>query len=76
MPFPDQLRKKLQEEGQEQQANMHAVDIRIRCDHHPIETEAFNIVLDPKCGLQKGKFLVLINDLFREPKGIKWFPPQ
>ena len=51
----DQLGAELQEVGQQQQADMHAVDIGIGGDDDLVVTQAVDAVLDVECCLQQGK---------------------
>ena len=46
MSLPDQLRKELKEEGNEQKTDMHPVHVRIRRDHDLIVAQVLQIILD------------------------------
>ena len=73
MPLSDQFGKILQKKGEEQQPDVHAVDISIGRDDHPVVTEVFQSVLDGKCVLEQVELLILVDDLAGESKAVEGF---
>ena len=61
MPFLYEVGEKLEEECEEQQAYVHAVDVGIRRDNHVVVAEAVDSVLYVEGGLQQVEFLVFVN---------------
>ena len=76
MSLPHQFRKELQEEGHQQQPDMHAVHIGIGGNHHIVVPQVFQSVLNIQCSLQQVEFLVLVYDLFGKSEDIQWLAFQ
>ena len=66
MPVADHLGEKLEEEGEQQQADVHAIDVGIGGDDDSVIAQVFNAVLDVERGLEQGELLVFIHDLARQ----------
>ena len=72
----DQLGAELQEVGQQQQADVHAVNIGIGGDDDLVVTQAFNAVLDIECRLQHGKLRIDDDLLGVEAVGVQRLTAQ
>jgi len=64
MSLLDEVGEELQEEGEQQQADMHPVGIGIGSDNHFIISQSVHILLDVECRLQQIELFVLIHNLF------------
>ena len=73
MIVADDVRKKLQEKREQQQTDVHAVDVGIGGDHDLVITQSIEPLLDVQCRLEQVKLLVLVNDLFRKAVGVERF---
>ena len=63
----------MQEVGEQQEANVHTIDIGIGSHNHFIVAQSVNAVLNVESCLQKCKFLIF-HHLFRcQPVGVQWF---
>ena len=71
MTVANQLREKLQEKGEQQQADVHAVDIGISRDHHAVVSQVFDALLDVERGLQQCKLLVFVHHFTRKAEGVE-----
>ena len=60
----DQVGEELQEEGDQQQPDVHAVDIRVGRNDDLVIAQSVKTILDVKCRLQQVELLVLVDDLF------------
>ena len=69
-------RKELQEKRDQQQPDVHAVDVRIRRDHNLVVPEPVESVLDVQRGLEQVKLLVLVDHLLRQPVRVERFALQ
>ena len=76
MTLLDQLREELQEEGDDQQADMHTVNIRIRGHNHLIISQRVESVLNIEGSLQQVELLVLIDHLLGKTERVQWFTAQ
>lgn len=72
----DHVGKELQEEGHQQQADVHAIDIGIGGDHDLVVPQVVHILLDVERRLQQVELLVLIYDLLREAEAVERLAPQ
>ena len=66
MAFLNQVREELEEEGNHQQADVHAIDIGIGRHNDLVVSKPFHAVLDVEGRLQKVEFFVLIDHLLGE----------
>ena len=71
MPILHQVWEKLEEIGHDQQANVHAVHIRIGSNYNLSVTEIFDAVLNVECMLKEVKLLILINHLLGHSKAVE-----
>ena len=69
--LPDELGEELEEEGNEEEADMHAVYVRISGDDHVVVAEALEAILDVEGVLQEVEFLVFVNDFLGEAEGVE-----
>ena len=67
----NQCREELQEEGDDEQTDVHAVDISIRSHDDLIISEGVETFLDVEGGLQQVELLVLVDHLFRQTKTVQ-----
>ena len=72
----DEVGEELQEEGNHQQADVHAVDIGIGGHDDLVVTEPLEAILDVERGLQEVKLLVLVNHLLGEAERIERLTTQ
>ena len=73
MALPYQFGEELQEEGNHEQAYVHAVDISIGGYDYFVVAQAVDSVFDVECRLQQVELFVLIHYLLGEAVGVKWF---
>ena len=66
MPFLDEFRKELKEEGYYQQADMHAVNIGISSHYHLIISQCIKSFFNIKCSLKQVEFFILIHHFLRQ----------
>ena len=71
MSFLDEVREELQEERDDEQTNVHTVNIGISSHNHLVITQCVKALLDVKGCLQQIKFLILIDHLLGQPKGVQ-----
>ncbi|OPZ52179.1 MAG: hypothetical protein BWY89_01968 [Bacteroidetes bacterium ADurb.BinA012] len=76
MALADEIREELQEEGQEQQPDMHPVHIRIRGYHHIVVTEVIERLLNVESCLQQVELLVLVNYLLCQAVAVERLAPE
>ena len=76
MPFLNEIREELQEEGQHQQANMHTVHIGIGSDDDFVVAQFIQTVFDIQRRLQAVELLVLIHHGFGEAEAVERFTAQ
>ena len=69
--LPDEIGEELEEEGEEQQADVHAVDVGIGGDDDAVVTQVFDAVFDVEGVLEEVEFLVFVNDFFGEAKAVQ-----
>ena len=69
----NELGEELEEEGDEEEADVHAVDVGIGRNHDVVVAEAFDSVLDIKGVLKEVEFLVFVDDFFGEAEGVEGF---
>ena len=68
--------EELQEEGEQEEANVHAVDVGVGRDDDFIITQSIQAFLDIERRLEEMKFFVLVDNFLRETVSIKWFALQ
>ena len=71
MTITNQLREKLKEKGEQQQADVHAVDISIGRDDNAIIAQFFDAFLDVERSLQQCELLVFVHHLARQAEGVE-----
>lgn len=71
VPLLDQVGEELQEECEQQQAYVHAVDIGVGGYDHFVVTQSVDPLLDVEGGLQQVEFLVLVHHFLRQTVGIE-----
>jgi hypothetical protein len=71
--IPDEVGEELEKEREEQQADMHAVDVRIGGDDDPVVAQSVEPVFNVQSRLEEVKLLVLIDNLLGEAIGIERF---
>ena len=71
----DQVGEELQEEGDQQQADVHAIHIGIGRNDHLVITESIQAILDVQSGLQQVELLVLIHNLLGQAIAIQRLTP-
>ena len=76
MTITHQVRKELQEEGKQQQADMHSVHICIGGNHHVFVTQSIQSILYIQRRLEQVKLLIFVNNLFGQAKGVQGFSPE
>ena len=73
MAFLDEVGEELQEESDDEQADVHAVNIGIGSHYHLIITKRVETVLYVESCLQKIELLVLVDHLLGEAEGVEGF---
>ena len=76
MPFLDQVGEELEEEGDDKQAYVHAVDIGIGGHNHLVIAQRVEPILDIKGSLQQVELLVLVHHLLGQSEAIERFSPE
>ena len=76
MAFPNEIGEKLQKERHREEANVHAVDVRIGRENDLVVAEIFQSILNSQRGLEKIKLLILIHDLAGHSVGIERLSPE
>ena len=76
MTFLNQVGEELQEEGDNQQADVHAIHVGIRSYDDLIISERVETVLNIEGCLQEIEFLVLIDHLLGKAKGVEGFSAE
>jgi hypothetical protein len=71
-----QVREELEEEGHEQQADVHAIHVGIGGDHDPVVPQTIHAVLDVQRRLDQVELLVLIHHLLRQAVAVQRFALQ
>lgn len=74
--LPDQLREELDEEGHQQDADVHAVVIGVRGDDHLVVAQVFQPVFNVQGMLEEVEFLVFIDDLAAHAEGVQRLAAQ
>ena len=64
MAFFDEFREELEEEGDDEQADVHSVYVGIGCDDDFIVAQCFESFFDVECGLEEVEFFVFVDHLF------------
>src|SRR5690625_7579583 len=72
----DQVGEELKEKSDQEQSDMHAIDIGIGREDDPVVAEVFDAVFDVEAILKKIEFLVFVDDFFGETEAIQRFPLQ
>ena len=73
MIVADDVGEKLEEEGEQQQADVHAIHVRIGGHDDAVIAKAVESLLDIERRLEEVKFLVLVNDFFGQTVGVQRF---
>ena len=76
MSLLDEFGEELKEEGDDEQADVHAVNISIGGDDHLIITEGVEAVFDVECCLQQVELLVFVDYFLGQSEGIQWLASQ
>ena len=76
MALLHQFGEELQEEGDDEQSDVHAIDIGIRSHYHLVISQSVESVLYIEGGLKKIKLLILIHHLLGEAEGVERFSTQ
>ena len=76
VPFLDEFGEELQEEGDDEQTDVHAVHISIRRHDHLVITQRVEAVFDVKGSLKEVELLVLIHHLLRQSEGVEGLSAQ
>ena len=76
VPFLDEIREELQEEGKHQQSDVHTVHIGIGSDDDFVVAQFVQTVFYIQRGLQAVELLVLINDRFGQSIAVKRFTAE
>ena len=74
--FLDKVGEELEEECDDKQSDVHAIDIGIRRHDHLVVTQSVQTILDVECRLEQVELLVLIHHLLGQAKAIQWFTTQ
>ena len=72
----NQVREELEEKGNQQETDMHSIDIGIRSNDNLIITKSFQAVFNIECGLQKIELFILIHNLLRQTITIQRFSSE
>ena len=76
MSLLNQLWEELEEEGDDEQADVHAIDIGICCHDDLIISEGIETFFDIEGSLQQIELLVLVDHLLGKAKAVQWFTTQ
>ena len=76
MTFFNQIGEKLQEKGDEEQANVHTVHIGIGGYNYFVVSQSVYAVFDIQGSLQEIKFFVFVNYFFSQTETVERFSPQ
>ena len=76
MPLPDQIRKELKKEGEQQQPDMHPINVCISSYYNFSVSKPIQTIFNIQRMLQEVKFLIFIYNLLCEPKRIKRLTSQ
>ena len=76
MPLLDEVGEELQEEGNHEQTDVHAIDIGISGHDNLVVAQSVEAVFDVKCRLQEVEFFVLIDNLLGETEGVERFATE
>ena len=76
MSFLDQIGEELEEESDQQQADVHTVHIGIGRYNHFIITQSLYAVFYVQCGLQQIEFFVFVNHFLGQAERIEWFTTE
>lgn len=71
MAMAHEVGKELEKEGEQQHANVHAIDVGIRGDDHLVVAKSVQAVLDVEGVLQAVELVVLVDDLLAEAEGVE-----
>ncbi len=72
----DQIRKELEKEGHQQQADVHAVHIGVGCYDDLVVAKSFDTFFHIERVLQEIEFFVLIDDLFGQTETVQGFAAE
>src|SRR5690606_4265258 len=73
MSFLYQFRKKLKDKRNQQQTNVHPINISIRGDYDVVISQIFHRIFNIQRSLQQVEFLVFVNYFFGHSVGIQRF---
>jgi len=76
MSFLDQLGIELKEKRDDEQSDVHAVDIGIGSHDNLVVAQVVESLLDIEGGLKQVKLLVLIDHLLRQSEAVERFAAQ
>ena len=76
MAFLDELGEELQEEGDDEQTDVHAIDIGIGGHNHLVVAQGVETILNVEGGLQQVELFVFIHHLLGEAERIKRLAPE
>ena len=71
MSFLYQFGEELQEEGDGEQSDVHAIDVGIGCHNYFIVAQGVKTVLYIECCLQQIELLILVHYFLCESEGVK-----
>ena len=72
----DQVREELQEEGDQQEADVHTVHIGIGRDDHLVVAQAIQPIFDVEGSLEQVEFFIFIDDLLGQSIAVQRFTAQ
>ena len=75
IPF-DQVGEELQKESDQQQTDVHTVDIGIGCYDDFVISQTFQTIFDIESGLKQVEFFILVNDLFSQAETVQRLTAQ
>ena len=76
MSFLDEVGEELQEEGDDEQTDMHAIDIGIGGHDDFVVAQCVEAVFDVESSLQQIELLVLIHHFLGESVGVEWLATE
>ena len=76
MALLDELREELQKESNDEQADVHAVDISIRCHYHLIISKGVETFFNVEGCLEQIELLIFVHHFLRQAKAVQWLTTQ
>ena len=76
MSFLNELGEELQEEGDDEQADMHTINISIGSHNNLVISEGVQTFLDIEGGLKQIELFVLVDNLLGESEAVEWFTTE